>query len=785
MNLFLNLNEVTMSSCRLTGPAHTEWTKSTAVTLLNFLLVLLYVLFLVACGGTSQTSQVNVPKAESPRPCPVQVNSYNREQDVRSLPALSCQPGASPGTPEPKVPEPTPPDPGPRPVSGQLDEYGGDASHTCPDGVTGYFYTYKDAASQHWWFCDPAGNRFYMLSVQVVGESDARDYSQVLTSKYGNDHFGAYSQLLQRLQLYNFNTVGDDSSWYALPVQTYAGNGNPTHMPFIWQIHPSDNYSGRSAYPYKDVVSAMSSSYTGYRVDSLADFFDPNWTIYANSSGAPSPWGTGNPFPSFSALDASPWLLGITLDDGDRTWGFKIQKEPEIGVGAHPGWMAATTAPYQVYSERARAIYANPAMYVKQELPTWLQQTGDAGPGYSSIAALNAAWGASYSSFGSSGKTVTGEVIGGGDGATTTFIHTLAHTVVDPWSVAIVVNGVTIAGDCPWFDNVGFELHLTGGDRDCATGLPVTQQIPSGTGTFGPSSNIDGVSKNAVVSSVNYTSGAVKIVFTSAPPAGAAITINYIYGGWPHALTGGTGLLDEDGTSSWFPNSFDMPDLLLSNPPRVDLDLDNFLGHIAHEYFSTLAAAVHTKAPHHLVFSQEFLGAYDRPVIFEQAGKYLDAIVVQDVADPNQLVKDYGYTNKPIFLDERFIANPDSVFAGFACDSASNPPYTCQSTQVERGQAYAAQFALDFNLRGADTYNFIVGWDYWEMTDKTSEHQNYGLWDALDNAYNGREDLVGRQSCAPQWTVPDFVCGMELANHGDFLDPAAKANASWYSQIVQ
>lgn len=649
-----------------------------------------------------------------------------------------------------------------------LDAYGGDVNHPCSSGATGYFYVHQDSSDKRWWFCDPTGNRFFMLAVQVVDESDADGYPDVLKNKYGDDHFGGFSQLLSRLESYGFNTVGDDSSWYALPIATPSGPGNPVQQPFIWQIHPSDGFKNPN-YSFKDVVSLTSGAYTGYRTDSFPDVFDPNYINYANSGGpGPSPWGGSAPFPSFSALDASPWLLGVDLDDGDRTWGFKINDDPTSGVGPSTAWLVAADAPYEIYSGRFSRIYSDPVMHIKAELATWLQGTTDSGPGYTTISKLNAAWGSSYSTFGTAGVAVTGEVIGIGNGSTITFSHTLKHTVADPFSLAIVAGGTTVSGDCPWFDNISWELGSN--NYDCGQG------IPSGTGVFGAptGSSVSG-------GTINYKTGALILTFSKPPAAGQVITVNYIYGGWPHALTGGTGLMDEDGTSPWFPSSFDLPDLLLPNPPRVDFDLDNFLGHMADQYFSTLSSAVRSKVPHHLVFTQEFLGAYDRPTILQHAGKYVDAVVVQDVDTSSQLVKAYQYANKPLFLDERFIANPDSQFSSYPCDSVDNPAYACQLTQAGRGSAYSKQMATDLALTGNDGYGFVVGWDYWEMTDKTSERQNFGLVTPLDNGYDGIEDRMGPQPCFPEITVPGYVCGKEPANHGDFVTSVTSANKLWLS----
>lgn len=646
-----------------------------------------------------------------------------------------------------------------------LDQYGGQTQYRCSSGAPSHFYLYKDAASQHWWMCDPAGNRFFMLGVEVVDESDAAGYGKILQAKYGDDHYGAFGQILTRLKYYGFNTASDDANWYVLPIQTPAGKGNPVQVPFTWQFHPSDGFKNPS-FPFKDVVSTLPPTYTGYRVSSFPDVFDPNFAHYANSSGpGPSPWGPTNPFPNFAALDASPWFLGVTIDDSDRLWGFKLAQPPAAGVGPHTGWMVAADASYQVYTGRWDYLYPDPVMHNKQEWARWLQQTGDSGPGYTSINALNAAWGANYSSFGSSGITVKGELVGTGDGQTTTFTYTLKHTVMDPFSLAVLVGTNTVSGDCPWFDNTGWELHS---NADCGA------NIPTNTGLLGTP-----VGSPVSGGSIDYTTGALTINFSSPPAAGQKITVNYIYGGWPHALTGGTGLLDEDGTNTWFPSDFHLPDLLTATPPRVDLDLDNFLGHLADGYFSTVASAIRAKIPHHFVISPNFLGAYDRPVIFQQAAKRLDMIMLQDVGDPNQLAAVYQLTKKPILLSERFMANPDSAYAAYPCASGNAPPYACQATQQARGQAYATQLATDLALKGYDGLGYIVGWSYWEMTDKTGEQQNFGLFSRFDNAYDGIEDQMGAQPCAPEITLAGYACGGELGNYGDYLSAVKQANQSW------
>lgn len=661
--------------------------------------------------------------------------------------------------------------------SATLDIYGGDAAAPCSGGATAYFEVQKDSQDHRWWFCDPAGNHFYLNAVEVVNGSDANGYGNIMSEKYHDTRYRGYGALINRLQAYGFNAVSDNSSLYALPVKTVAGAGNPTQAPFIY-LYEGARGNLNQAYPFKDLFSTASPAYTGWRADTLPDVFDPNFASHASATSThDSPWGTGETFTSFSALDASPWLVGVEVGDTDDLASFKIARPQSEGVGWHIGWFAATAAPYEVYSGRWYHVFSNPNVETKQAWAAWLQQTGNGGPGYPTIQDLNAAWGSDYSTFGSSGVSYS-ETIGIGDGKTTSFSYTLKHTVVDPMSVAIVMNSSTVSGDCPWFDNTGYYLRDSD-PHDCGKGIPVK------TGVIGTMMTTYGTSGVPMTSpaltsggTIDYLTGQLIVTFATAPTAGTIIKTNYTAGGWPHSLTGGKGLLDEDGTNDWFPQQWCLPDLLENNPPQVDLDLDNFMTYYAGRYFSTVASAVRKLLPHHLVLSPSFLGAYDRPGILQQAAKYLDVIDLQEVDDPSQLVAAYGIVKKPIYLDERFTANPDSQFAEYPC-ATTNPQLSCQPTQAARGRAYVATYQRDLALKGADGDGFLVGWNFLEMTDITGQHMNYGLFSQLDNGYNGVEDQEGPKPCLPEVTAPGYVCGNAPGNYGDFLTPVARANLSW------
>src|SRR5579863_327553 len=63
-----------------------------------------------------------------------------------------------------------------------LDSYGGDAVNPCVGKATGYFFTEQDPQDHNWWFCDPAGNHFYLNGVEVVGAGDATGYGPIMTA---------------------------------------------------------------------------------------------------------------------------------------------------------------------------------------------------------------------------------------------------------------------------------------------------------------------------------------------------------------------------------------------------------------------------------------------------------------------------------------------------------------------------------------------------------------------------------------------------------------------------
>lgn len=646
-------------------------------------------------------------------------------------------------------------------AAASLDQYGGDAKHPCAGvmkngspipGATGFFYLYKDANLKHWMFCDPAGNRFWMTAVQVF-DNGGGNFQSIVNAKYaGNSVWGQESI---RIKSIGFNSIGEYGSLYALPVPV---NGqptptNPTLMPFIWTISPAHYNCYAVCYPLKDMFANLPPIYTGNRNAPGADLFDPNWVTIVHQ-WATSTISNTTPFTGGApALDASPWLIGVGEDDSDWIGTFK---------GGLAAWEVGVSAPYEQFENSPgwsrQQVFPDPVMHLKQQWSAWL-----CGTRYANISALNAAWGSTYTTCGSSAAASGIETIGSGDGSTTSFSYVLQHTNVDPASIGISIDGALQGGDCPWFNTA------CGG----ATG---TGKIQAGNEFV--SSNING-------GTVTYSTGAITVTFSVPPVSGVAITTTYQYSGWPKAMAGGTGLLDEDGTSAWWPSP-SIPDPAVTT---ITTDMDNFYGQMAQAYFKTIHDWLKTQLPHHLVFSTDPFNSASRNRMLANSLPYVDAMNLYAAASPswNQasqqsaLLALYNTYHTPGYFYIIKTAQPDSQFSPSGCPIDNTQ---CFVTQGSKGQSYHSDVAAyvgndNSTYVGSDGYGYIVGVDYWQFTDNTSESGAYGLVSLRDNLYNGVESCG--KSVVDPWgftTVPESTSGC----YGDFVSSVKAGNGLWLGQ---
>ncbi len=254
-----------------------------------------------------------------------------------------------------------------------------------------------------WVFVTPDGYPFWMLGVFAVDETgsidDLRDsYSNRILRKYGNKQTWA-AQTVKRLKLWGFNTLAEYASLYMWPVALYGGRGNSEKMPFVMMMRPSyyglTNKDSYAPAPFKDLIAGTDESvYTGWRGNATPDVFDPNFERYSQG------W--------VKAINQetlkSPWLIGVAVDDADNIVGFG--PGPEISaprIHPHIAWLVLVGNPQQVANKRLQVTYADTKVYSKHALRDFLRAK------YGTIGALNAAWGATYTSWESEGGWPSGK----------------------------------------------------------------------------------------------------------------------------------------------------------------------------------------------------------------------------------------------------------------------------------------------------------------------------------------------------------------------------------------
>ncbi len=665
-----------------------------------------------------------------------------------------------------------------------VDPYGGSTQKPCPAGPAAHFFTQKIA--NRWWLCTPAGNAFWMQGVFNVDTDGGTDWLGVNNdsleiTKYGSRPAWANS-VLWRLQAWGFNTVGEQGTYLAL-YPTYVPQP-PILMPYTMFAWPSlnaifnrNNYAPGPSKSYapgiKLSLPALSGLYASAGVRQ-ADPFDSNFGAWLLGDLKNDPYET-----QYYAGSNNSYGIGWVVDDADSVALAKAGVDfqtirnglLESGHGSsepHYGYMTLISAPEHVVDYpgadpelNAPLLYTDPQFYAKSALATWLQQTGDKAPGYASIGALNAAWGSNYAGFSSAASSWM-DVIGTGDGTTKTFVFLLSHTPVAPESALIKVGGVAIAGD----DGSGPTAVL-------ATSKGSLQVGASGT--------------------IDYTTGAVSITFNSPPASGAIITAQYKIGGWGS----GAGLLDEDGTcpsrgsnSCWLPSD----GWSLAGPKvtaAFKTDMDNFLFHLAKQYFSTVKAQLNAVDPGRLYLCDTNMGGWAAPTrapVYQAAALYCDVLSFSQLpggfASDDQarvnFVAQWG-GDKPWIEWVGIAARPDS-YQGTAGNpngptDTSAPP---ANTQQQRGTTFTSEIKT-FQTMTDSTYNtvHVVGYRFWAYLDSRGEGQNWGLVDLRDNAYDGAAcNLTGLVdpwgfAIQPETQLTPGGC------YGDFISSVKSVNQAW------
>lgn len=636
-------------------------------------------------------------------------------------------------------------------VSGNpLDQYGGIVSMPSQNPPTVWFRMEK-FPNNKWMFVDPANNAFFMTAIYVLDQSTSNDdmgsnYYARTTAKYGDPNITWGPAQVTRMQSWGFNTVGPYASSYVLAVNTnngWPGDGsNPVKAPFIGFFRPSyygmTNENNWAPQPVKNMLAGVSQYYTGYRpYDGIADYYDGNWATFLTNELANDYAAT-----MISGSKYKRYMIGVSLDDSDDLFGFgagpDFTTEPQHGSNnAHLGWLVLVMSPTQTASSQYSKIYTDTTVYSKQALHDQMVAK------YGTISALNSAWGSDYTTFDSSGTTINGQSVGTGDGSTTQFNATLTDTTVTPFTLQILVAGTPVGGD------------LGNGNL------------------WGP----------GLSGSINSSTGALSVTFTTAPASGASITANYVQNGWGI----GSGLMDEDGRPShqgWVGTDYTyMTDV----NPNLKKDLDSFLYQIANQYFSTGRAKVEAWLPGTLFMGPTTLGTWSVPSnrnVLKAATQSLDVMAIgggwpMTQAELDFIYKYYG--DKPFYVGAYRTANADSAFWRYKGGTSDFP------TQQARGADYAdvaATFPTGaYSANGSRPYVGVVWWQY---LDNWGEKADWGLVSLSDNAYDGNEAVkgtggVGHRTVICSAPLQQYLCGGEERNYGDVITSVKSA----HQQIVQ
>jgi hypothetical protein len=251
-----------------------------------------------------------------------------------------------------------------------------------------------------WMLVTPEGNGMWMLGVYVVDVAGTVDdmgdsYTNRIKKKYGDSDLTWGPQQNRRLQSWGFNTIGEYSSKWVLPwttaTTTWPRGEQPVKMPAVPFPVYAALYSQRNLFDYapgpvKEIYWATSSYYKGYR-GQFPDIFDPNFDRWIAGWVAKA-----------AGKAPSQWAVGISSDDTDYLTGFGGGPDfPVAGSRSHPhlGYVTLVTKPTQAASKDGTIRYSDTTVYIKAALADFLRSR------YGTIAALNAAWGSTYTTFGS------------------------------------------------------------------------------------------------------------------------------------------------------------------------------------------------------------------------------------------------------------------------------------------------------------------------------------------------------------------------------------------------
>jgi hypothetical protein len=348
----------------------------------------------------------------------------------------------------------------------RVDQYGGVVRGVAP--ATGFFQVKQ--IGDRWMFVTPEGNGMWMTGVFAVAAPDWVDdfgtsSGARVSAKYGGgDDWKDRWRInaARRLKAWGFNVMSAYHHWHMRPGS--MPGSNPEGVPYIHIINPArDAITQRHGYgtgPVKDLIVATDSlHYNGWRGSRQLDFFDPNWETYADG------WIRGDEGLKHGNI-GNPWLLGISMDETDTLFGFGPGLEVRAPrLHTHPGLIALITN-FEQASSPWVSSYADRKVYTKYALRDFLAGR------YGTIAALNSAWGSTYTTFDSEGGWGTGTGLLDENGS---------HTWVGKWHDEMATGSPAVRADLDDF------LYLYAKRYFAVMAAKMRQHAP-GHLVFGPAS---------------------------------------------------------------------------------------------------------------------------------------------------------------------------------------------------------------------------------------------------------------------------------------------------------
>jgi uncharacterized membrane protein len=541
-------------------------------------------------------------------------------------------------------------------VTIRLDAYGGLAAVPVPECTpTGYFQTLK--VNGRWVLVTPLCNAFRQLAVYDAAHNFIDP--AVMAARYDNDGYKWSAHALQRMLAAGFNATDIYAYDGVLPVGKYGRHGAPSGItvPFSlnwsalndWQWHW--DLAGLSEPPKSECDGQDSYGFTKCAWYYAPDFYDPGWQQL-------NTWELSYDTAQFTEpLNTTPWMIWISFGDLSYANVYSGSANWSGHVYPHAGMITAT-ANFN-YTGLGGFAWTDPINHSKM---AWACGGNNPASGdgssyleqkYHTIAALNAAWGSTYTAF------------------------------------------------CD-------------------------------AGGFGK----------------------------------------------------GTGVLDEDGRHGWFgAQPLDYFNLAGVNA-NLKADLEALLRLQAGRLWGVQASTVRSYDSHHLLFCGASGGVGDGGVrtAVLLAAKDAGCQGIQMAWDNTDTARalstnnaEYDAAGLPAVIWYGLSAQADSYYSAYPNNGAFHGDFP---TQEIRGQHYASDQQLFFDAAGSNGDHYVLGINFWSLTDNGTEKTNYGLISNNDNSYNG--NCAAIVPTTDPWGYP---CGGESANYGDFLTSVTESNSNVLQEL--